>query len=106
MIYGINFNGTEIPPAIQRMFARERKIFSCGCGETLNPPATYGQGNSCATCGKVIGTVRGMRALLKGVAQSPEERDAMLIQANNGHRKLFVVERKTAAAPWFGIYVF
>lgn len=48
--------------------------------------------------------VNGVWFYLKGVATDAEARDMMLVQANNGHRKLHVVERKTAGSPIFGIY--
>ena len=77
-IYGVNFNGTQIPPGVKRHFSRELKL---------------------------PGMKRGERALLQGVAQSPSERDLMLVQASNGHRRLHVVDRQTAAGVWYGIYV-
>lgn len=75
MIYGINFNGTEIPKGIKRMFAASKKFD--GVAFKLD---------------------------LKGIAQSIDERDSMLIQADNGHRTIRVVARQTAAGVWFGIY--
>lgn len=77
MIYGINFNGTQIPDAIRRKFVKQLKL----------PEMP-----------------RGYRASLVGVGQSEKERDDMLIQATNGHRKLHVVEKQTAAGIWYGIY--
>ena len=76
MIYGINFNGQPIPDGIKRKFAREIRI---------RPK---------------------VRAVLAGVGQSQTERDVMLVTASNGHRKLHVVERSTAAGTWYGVYVY
>lgn len=73
-IYGLNFNRTEIPDGVRRKFARKWRI----------APRVY--------------------LYLQGVGQSPEERDMMLVQANNGHRRLHVEVRKTPAGEWYGIY--
>jgi hypothetical protein len=75
MIYGLNFNGTQIPEGVARKF---RKLLN----------------------------LDGRKADLQGVAQSPEERDVMLVTAQNGHRKLHVVQKATAAGVWYGIYVY
>jgi hypothetical protein len=77
-IYGSNFGALPIPDGVARHFRKELKL---------------------------PGMARGERARLQGVAQSEAERDAMLVQATNGSRKLHVVTRRTAGAPWFGIYV-
>ena len=74
MIYGLNFNNTQIPAGVKRKFAQNVK-----------------------KDGKFYD--------LKGVGQSTAERDAMLIQVNNGNRLVHVKMRETAAGPWFGIYV-
>jgi hypothetical protein len=76
-IYGINFNGTEIPPGVARKFPKRLKL---------------------------TGMQRGEYAHLEGVAQSPTERDQMLVQADNGRRKLHVEPRLTPAGTWYGIY--
>lgn len=109
-IYGINFNGTRIPPAIKRKFAMVVRIPCRACGglgyhrrETADGHEEREPCRECREPGR-----RGGRyaAVLNGVGQSPEERDAMLITATNGHRRLHVVERQTAAGPWYGIYVY
>ncbi len=80
MIYGMNFNRTPIPPAIKRKFAKRVRMTKPG-----QKPVVWAE--------------------LAGVAQSLAERNEMIIQANNGHRKLHVEVRQTAAGPWYGIYV-
>lgn len=80
-IYGLNFNGLEIPPGVKRKFGNKICIR------------------------RAQGKIPSRYVFLKGVAQSPEERDAMLIVANNGHRVVHVEERKTASGIWYGIYV-
>jgi hypothetical protein len=79
MIYGLNFNGKHIPdgPAF-RKFPKQIKLPGMGRGEYAH---------------------------LKGIGQSTEERDLMLIQANNGHRALHVEARQTAGGIWYGVYV-
>jgi len=81
MIYGINFNGSLIPDGVRKKFAAY----------------TDAKGRS-------VGADRSCAWRLIGVATSAQEKDAMLIQATNGHRKLRVVERKTAGASFFGVY--
>lgn len=75
MIYGLNFTSEPIPPGVARKFAKRIRL----------APRKY--------------------ATLDGVAQSPEERDAMLEQGSNGHRTFTVVEKQTAGGVWFGLYV-
>lgn len=77
-IYGVNFNGTQIPDGVRRKFRRELKL---------------------------PGMRRGEYALLVGVAQSDDERDEMLVQGTNGTRRLHVEPRQTVAGVWYGIYV-
>lgn len=104
-IFGVNFNGTQIPPGIKARFADVKKLHRCArYGE--HTFRTIDSTASCPDCGpeSFVIPIRGEFARLVGVAQTPEERDEMLIQANNGHRKVFVIKRKTAAAPWYGIY--
>jgi len=81
MIYGINFGADQIPPGIKRMFADRMD-------------AKF----------RRVGGDRGCAWRLVGVATSPEERNQMISTATNGSRKLHVIERKTAGAPFFGIY--
>lgn len=49
-------------------------------------------------------------ATLQGVCDSPQDRDRMLVQANNGRRGLHVETRRIKMASgireWFGIYVY
>lgn len=82
MVYGLNFNGVPIPDAIQRKFSdRMDSKF------------------------RRVGKDRGCAWRLVGVATDADDKQRMLNQANNGHRKLHVVERKTAGGLFFGIYV-
>lgn len=104
MIYGINFNGSEIPPGVKRMFAQRVRVMCSSCGGLGFYRAQTADGEEdteiCEYCRK-----KGKLTYeLKGVAQSLAERDAMLVQANNGTRRLHVVARKTAAGIWYGIY--
>lgn len=83
MIYGLNFNGTSIPPGIKSKFKRRLRLAKRIVGYS---PAVFG--------------------LLQGVGQSVEERDIMLVQANNHRRRLHVEERKGADGTWYGIYTY
>lgn len=74
MRYGINFGSGHIPPHVKRLFA-SRKYFDGGKGSDWYT--------------------------LQGVCETQEECDEMLIQANNGHRRLRWVKRHN----WFAIYV-
>lgn len=100
MIFGINFNGTPIPDGIKRKFAANvrRPLHAPVCPNT----GTVDRGNALCRSHKCSN----VWFRLVGVGQSAEERDAMLIQANNGRRLLHVVERQTAAGPWYGIYTY
>ena len=75
MIYGINFNGNQIPPGYARKFRKEVKI------DWLP---------------------RGHRYRLVGVADTIESRNAMLIQADNGHRLLHIETRRTGGPVLYG----
>jgi hypothetical protein len=48
------------------------------------------------------GEYRGFR--LVGIGETQAEADAMVLQADNGHRKLHIEVRNTARGPLFGIY--
>ena len=63
MIYGLNFNGTQIPADMRRHFK------------------------------DTIRNLHGITFALVGVCESASERDAMLIAANNGKRKLYTISR-------------
>jgi hypothetical protein len=77
MIHGLNFNGTQIPPEHWRLFR-----------ESILHPETRVQMRLAGTCDSVL------------------ERDQMLVQANNGHRKLFLVSRVNPTGVLiFAIYV-
>lgn len=98
-IFGLNFNGTQIPEGYQRRFARRVKALSCG--HAVASGAKLGEWGRCEICNE---KVKVEWFVLQGVCSSPEEKNAMLIQANNGHRKLHVETRKTAGHEFYGIY--
>lgn len=75
MIYGLNFNGTQIPEGVRRKFA------------------------------KTIRCPDGRKADLQGVGQSGEERDVMVSAAQRPGRDLHIVQRATAGGSWYGVYV-
>lgn len=79
MIYGLNFNGTQIPIEYSKKFVKELKL---------------------------AGQPRGVYAHLVGVTDTMAERDTMLIAASNGHRKLHVVERSITGGYLYGIYAY
>ena len=95
MIYGLNFNGTPIPESIRKRFRRETPIPVCRrCWLDI------------ILCVCQQGPWRGAQARLVGVGQSEEEKDAMIVQAYNGRRKLYVLKRHTATGDLFGVYAF
>lgn len=112
MVFGLNFNGTAIPdgPAF-RKFPKQVKRLACNHNADFSfVTPRVGQKVLCSLCTESAGTeVTAMKTevvyfRLQGIGQSPDERDLMLIQANNGHRRLHVETRKTAGGNWFGIY--
>jgi hypothetical protein len=80
-IYGWNYNDTDIPPAFKRKFAERIPYTKNDRGRTSS------------------------WMYLKGVATSEEERDAMISTTSRPGRQVHVVTRKTAGAPWYGLYV-
>jgi hypothetical protein len=112
-IYGINFNNTPIPtgPAF-RKFPKVVRRLECNHWHPLGFPNKGGRIGSyvcCLRCKEERGDAGGSQFVgyqLKGIGQSLEERNAMLITADNGHRKLFTVSNKTAGGEWYGIYVY
>lgn len=78
MGYGINFGLPAIPDGVAKKFAKQKKY----------------------------GLPRGHYANLSGVAMNEEERDAMVIQATNGTRRIWVEPKHTAGGTWFGIYTY
>jgi hypothetical protein len=79
-MYGINFGAPQIPDSIVRKFGAKSRI-------RLIKPA---EGNGPRE-----------RAYLAGVAENERERNDMLVIADNGHRRLTVVQVGTL----YGIYV-
>jgi hypothetical protein len=80
MIFGLNFNGSHIPPAYARRFAKRLRRQSLHDGMVW--------------------------FTLQGVATSEIEAAAMLTQADNGRRELHMERRKTASTDVFGIYTY
>jgi hypothetical protein len=112
MIYGINFNGQPIPPEVKRKFAQRVKVTCSSCGGLGFYRAQTADGEEeregCERCAPPA-KPQGKGYLwfeLKGVAQSPAERDAMHIQASNGTRLIHVVPKPTAGDVWYGIYCY
>jgi hypothetical protein len=81
-IYGLNFNGTQIPKHMTSRSGR-RGTFPL----TVRKEGFVG------------------RFTLAGITDSEYDRDAMLIQADNGRRNLHVERMDTGAGVWFGVYV-
>ena len=111
MIYGINFNGVQIPDTMARLFPREMKIYRCAnCGQEITRrKIQIGKTEACPRCNLAHlawNAVRGNRSRLVGIGQSEEEKQAMWIQASNGSRQLHVEPRQTAGGIWYGFYTF
>ena len=111
MIYGINWGGPAIPFGIKRMFAQTKRLTCNRCEGDREfreeVPEADGrllksQPQRCKDCNG-----RGkLNFDLKGVAQSPEEKQEMLILATNGSRLIHIQERQTAAGIWYGFYIY
>ena len=105
MMFGVNFNGTEIPEGYRQKFAARKPLHECPvCG-------LKGFKTDSTTCCEVM-SVRyrpkgetGM-AQLQGVATSEAEAYDMHTQASNGTRLVLIERRKTAGADVFGIYCY
>jgi hypothetical protein len=102
MIYGINFNGSHIPLGVSRKFPQRIRLTECKHLAWSEGGRRKVQIEFCDTC-HLLATP-GEHVELKGVGQSTDERDAMLVQANNGHHTLFVLPRQTPVGTWYGIY--
>lgn len=102
MIYGRNFNGTAIPEGVTRnRFAATIRVVACG-----HHTVERGRRGQLTACSHCHTDKRIEHARLVGVGQSAEERDAMIVIATNGHRRLFIQPRGTAGGTWYGIYSF
>jgi DnaJ-class molecular chaperone len=111
MIYGLNFGGPAIPTTPRSAFRKfpERVSVTCnrcdGSGtEDAETHAPIAGADSAMKCKDCLGKGK-LRYFLAGIGQSKEEKDTMLIVANNGRRKLHVEERQTVGGVWYGIYV-
>lgn len=78
MIYGLNFNGTQIPDGWKRRFAKQTRV-------PWYPKVWF---------------------VLQGVGTDRESMLRMVEQAHNGRRNIHVKERATAAGPAFGVYTY
>jgi hypothetical protein len=75
MIYGWNFNSTPIPEPVKKRFSQVKQINGFG------------------------------RARLQGATDTKEELEAMLIQADNGHRSItWIGPRRIKDGDWYGVY--
>jgi hypothetical protein len=106
MIFGLHFGGPAIPDTPRTAFRKFPKRLRLACKrcegtgrlertDTMSVPIC----RPCDGKGKVWYE-------LQGIGQSPEERDAMLVVANNANRLLHVHAVQTVGAVWFGIYVY
>lgn len=88
MIYGVNFGRADIPAEVRRKFASRKRLSMINAsvrprqGSQIDPATVY--------------------ARLVGVCSEPSEADVMLIQANNGHRAIWLIAR----GPWTAVYVY
>lgn len=83
MIYGLNFNGTDIPWRVRMIFPRYLRLDSTG---------------------KDVQTIAKAHLpydmTIRGVCETPAERDQMIMQADNGHRLIWTKRR----GHWIAIY--
>jgi hypothetical protein len=79
-IYGLNFNGTRIPDTAPR-FAQRMKLRANGTSYS-------------------VGFDKACDFVLQGVCNTDAEADAMITQADNGHRKIHLIKRQG----WTAIY--
>jgi hypothetical protein len=81
MIYGLNFNNKPIPGKIGRRFAKRLRL------------------------GANLSTKKTIPAILQGVCNTDEERDAMLLQAQTSSRRFYVTPlRKIDGENWMAFY--
>ena len=112
MIYGINFGAPPIPDTPRSAFRKfPPRIKRLSCNHTCSADERLGHTILCPTCsahppiGEVYIHSRVEWFYLKGIGQSEVERNMMLVQADNGHRKLYSLMVHTVGGPWYGIYV-
>lgn len=80
MVYGLNFNGKQIPEKVRKIFAKR------------------------VDSNELPGITK-YKLPLQGVCNDSGEVDQMKMQADNGHRTLRVIgPRKRFGNTWFGIY--
>jgi hypothetical protein len=85
MIYGLNFNGTQLPPESKK-FAARLKI-------------NKANGNVYA-----VGSDKACDYILSGMCNNLLEVNRMFNQANNGHRRIRTIERLINKVSWYAVY--
>lgn len=119
MIYGLNFNGTEIPSMYRARFSERKRIHECAvCGnQTLEPKSDETECNPGVAHTYAPYRPKGETGMahLSGIATTRADGASMIQQASNGHRLVLVVKRRMAlytvhADRWvsdvFGIYTY
>lgn len=104
MIYGINFNGKAIPKDTPfNTLPKTIRRLECSHDHPGNFPAKgsrVGQAVSCETC---HGYMKKFVSFgLRGACDTKREADIMAITADNGHRRVHVIEHHGI----FGIYTY
>lgn len=94
-IFGLNFNGTEIPARIAAPFAKRIPI-------ATHTPSIEGKNWADLAMRR-----RHPLAIHTGVATTPEDCARMVAQADNGNRAIFVVKQAIGllGVEGFGIYI-
>lgn len=93
MIYGWNFTGESIPPHVKLRFAERKRFKTEAVTDGLQrKEVPIRQGDE-------------VFARLQGACNTEGELTAMVIQADNGHRRIsYVGPRKIAGELWYGVY--
>ena len=90
MIYGLNFNGSNIPALLALRIAKEKsfafRAWCSGCSVECHPtPST--------------------KLRLQGICNTSEELKAMVCQADNGHRHVAFTDARTIQGEsWYAVY--
>jgi hypothetical protein len=92
-IFGLNFNRQPIPTDLTRRFPKRLRVTRCAnCSHKRIERALSNKRPCCDTPAPT--PIRGQWGALSGVALSRDAMVMMLIQADNGHRILGVVEKR------------